>query len=554
MRTLASVAVAVPLTFAVIAATTFPSTPQPTHIYHQPTSDDLLHDEAPAANTPAPAPSMADRRGAATAVLELLSTHLIAGKLDYRFNTSGEGVCLGAAGLAFIGSGSTLGRGQWKPALTRVLERVRQIMDQNDFPLQPTWGCAQTTIFLAELHRTAPPDQRPPVAALLAKYVDKLVKSQTTRGSWCHTFEDVKNSLDYDDLMAVSVMAMQGLGMARREGVTVDQLVIDQGLRYIEASSDIGSGHIGYSPRSGQRGMGGGGRAGGGLLALTACGQQRSTLARAAATYLATTFAGTELNSGHACAQLSQSWAAWWAAENGCYDSFWAGQGALIMGRRKADGGFHCAPSDGKAGDPPAENGDFANAIHALMLVAPEGFLFAGEAKDSPQAAIEDAITLSESWGAAAPESLRTFAALKTRAKPAGADEVAKQLTATIKALAKSSDERSPAAMFTLLGGAPTCQAVFDAKARLIRLELTAPAWRVGGLGKAKMQITANTELMISTPQSRFITPTTTPQRVALNIGTRPGQTPTAPLEVELVWELAGLAYTQKLPVTVGTP
>ena len=554
MRTITSIATATAIALVIVMGTTSLSAQHLGHVYHQPAPAALMRDEVPAATTPAPVPSTTDRRAAVNAVLELLSAHIIAGQLDYHFNTSGEGVCLGAAGLAFIGSGSTLGRGQWKPALTRLLERVRQIMDQNDFPLQPTWGCAQTTIFLSELHRTALPEQRPPVAALLAKYVDKLVKSQTTRGSWCHTFADVKNSLDYDDLMAVSVMAMQGLGMARREGVAVDQLVIDQGLRYIEASSDIGSGHIGYSPRSGQRGMGGGGRAGGGLLALAACGQQRSTLARAAATYLGTTFAGSELNSGHACAQLSQSWAAWWAAENNHYDDFWAGQGALIMSRRKADGSFHCAPSDGKAGDPPAENGDFANAVHALMLVAPEGFLFAGEAKDSPQAAIEDAITLSESWGAAAPECLRAFVALKTRVKPATADEVAKQLTATIKALAKISDERSAPAMFTLLGGAPTCQAVFDAKAKLIRLELSMPAWRVGGLAKAKLQITANTELMTSTPQSRFITPTLAPQRVAVNIGVRPGQTPTAPLDVELVWELAGLAHMQKLPVTVGTP
>jgi hypothetical protein len=549
-------AAAIALIVALGAAPTWTPPAPPLSAHRQPAPVPAQPDQVPAVTAPAPVPvpTAAERRAAAAAALELLSAHLVAGQLDYHFNTSGEGVCLGTAGLAFIGSGSTLARGAYKPALTRILERMRQIMEANDFPLQPTWGCAQTCIFLAELHRTAPPDLRPPVAALLAKYVDKLVRSQTTRGSWCHTFEDVKNSLDYDDLMAVSVMAMQGLGMARREGVAVAPLVIDQGLRYIEASSDVGSGHIGYSPRSGQHGMGGAGRAGGGLLALAACGQARSPLARAAATYLTQSFASAELNAGHASAQLSESWAAWWAGENGAYDAFWAGQGAAIMARRKPDGGFHCAPSDGKAGDPPAERGDFANAMHALMLVAPEGFLFAGEAKDSPQAAIEDAITISETWGASAPESLRAFAALKTRSKPAGVDEVLKQLTATIKALAKAGDERSAAAIFTLLGGAPACQAAFDAKARLIRLELTAPAWRVAGLAKGKLQVAPDAGLMTATPMGRAVAPTTAPLRVTLAIGTRLGQTPAAPLAVEVVWDLAGLAFTQKLPVTVGTP
>ncbi|HEX3135730.1 MAG TPA: DUF6288 domain-containing protein, partial [Planctomycetota bacterium] len=315
------------------------------------------------ATTPVPvstAPSITERRVAATAVLDLLAKNLINGQLDYHFNSSGEGVLLGAAGLAFIGSGSTIARGPYQPALARVFERVLRIMEANDFPLQPTWGCAQSAIFLAELHRTAPPEKQPSVLALLAKYADKLVKSQTSRGGWCHGFEDVKNSLNYDDLMATSVMALQGLGMARREGVAVPQLTIDQGLRYIDNSSDVGAGHIGYSPRSGQKGMGGSGRTAGGLLALNACGYGRSPLALSAATYVRKSFVGSEMNAGHASAQLSQSWAAWWAGEAEVYPDFWAGQGSSIMERRKPNGGFHCAPSDGNAGDPPAEQGDMA--------------------------------------------------------------------------------------------------------------------------------------------------------------------------------------------------
>jgi hypothetical protein len=518
--------------------------------YQQPTTPAPV-EPATAPGAVAAPPSADDRRAAAGAVLDLLAKHILAGQLDYHFNASGEGVCLGTAGLAFIGSGSTLARGPYKAALVRVHERIRQIMDTRDFPLQPSWGCAQSTIFLAELHRTAPPEQREAISALLAKYVDMLVKAQTVRGSWCHTFEDIKNSLNYDDLMAVSVMAMQGLGMSRREGITIDQQVFAKGLAYIANSSDASSGHIGYSPRDGQRGMAGPGRAGGGLLALEACGQEHTPLAKAAANYLIQSFPGTELNSGHASAQLSESWAAWWAAESGNYTRFWEGQGAVIMARRKADGGFHCAPSDGKAGDPPAEMGDFANAMHALMLIAPEGFIFAGEAKDSPRAALEDAATLLEAWGSSAPDCLKAFVALKNRASFPSDAEIAKQLATTIRGLAKAAQERSSSAIMTLLGASLTMDAVFNAKTRHITADVGLAAVRLGGLAKVKIHVLPNAELMISPPPDHALIPSAAAQRIVISIGTKQGQAPDATLATEVTWELAGLTFTSTVPVTI---
>lgn len=509
--------------------------------------------EAPAVN-PAPTtagPSIKDRRAATTVVLDLLAKNLINGQLDYRFNSSGEGVLLGAAGLSFIGSGSTIARGPYQQALGRVFERVLRIMDANDFPLQPTWGCAQSTIFLAELHRTAPTEKQPAILALLAKYADKLVKSQTSRGGWCHGFEDVKNSLDYDDLMATSVMALQGLGMARREGVVVPQLTIDQGLRYIDNSSDVGAGHIGYSPRSGQKGMGGSGRTAGGLLALSACGYGRSPLAVSAAAYVRKSFAGSEMNAGHASAQLSQSWAAWWAGEAEVYPEFWAGQGALILERRKPNGGFHCAPSDGKAGDPPAEQGDMANALHALMLVAGEGLLVAGEARTSPQAAITTAIDLAAGWGAGTPECLTTFAALRTSDRPLTAVAIAKELATTLKALAKHQDARTAPAILTLLGPQPTYRARYDEKSRVIRVEIALPAVRTAGIAKATFSITHENDLMRAKPSKKSLVPGTEPGTADLSISVRPEVLDERPLQAEVRWNLAGLEHIETFAIPV---
>lgn len=529
----------------------------PTHrrgevLYRSPDNQTTAPAVAPGAAVAGP--TVAERRAAATAVLDRLAKNLNDGQLDYQFNRSGEGVLLGAAGLSFIGSGSTLARGPYQQALGRVLERVQRIMDADDFALQPTWGCAATTIMLAELHRTAPADRQPVILALLAKYADKLVKSQTPRGGWCHGFEDVKNSLNYDDLMATSVMAMQGLGMARREGVVVPQLIIDQGLRYIDNSSDASSGHIGYSPRSGQKGMGGSGRTAGGLLALSACGQGRSPLALSATAYVQKSYAGTEMNAGHASAQLSQSWAAWWSAEAEQYPEFWAGQGPLIMARRKPDGTFHCGPSDGNAGDPPAERGDMANALHALMLVAGEGFLVAGEARTSPQAAITDAIDLAAKWGTGVPKSLSEFAALRTSDQPLTAVAIAKQLAASLKALAKHEDARTAPAILTLLGPPPTYSARYDDKARVIRVEVILPAVRTAGVAKATLSIENRQELMRAKPGKKVLVPGTEPGTADLSISVRPERLDDQPLQAEVRWNLAGLEHVETFAIPVQRP
>ena len=71
--------------------------------YQQPTTPAPV-EPATAPGAVAAPPSADDRRAAAGAVLDLLAKHILAGQLDYHFNASGEGVCLGTAGLAFIGT------------------------------------------------------------------------------------------------------------------------------------------------------------------------------------------------------------------------------------------------------------------------------------------------------------------------------------------------------------------------------------------------------------------------------------------------------------------
>jgi hypothetical protein len=386
---------------------------------------------------------------------------------------------------------------------------------------------------------------------LLQKYAEKLTASQTSRGGWCHGFEDVKNSLNYDDLMATTVMAMQGLGMARREGIVVPQKVIDLGITYIDTSSDLSRGHIGYSPRSGQKGMDGAGRAGGGLLALSACGLGESPLAKAAKLYLQKSYPNYELNTGHASAQLTQSWAAWWAAQANEYPAFWDGQGAVILKRQKPDGTFNCAPSDGKEGDAKGQGGDMANAMHALMLVAGEGHLVVEKTSSCPHAAIPIAVDLAAKWGENVPEPLSKFAALNSSEQPMFAKDVAKNLTASIKALAKIKEPRIASTISTLLGPKPTYSAHYDEKARSIRMKIVLPAVRVENIAKAGISIAHDEKLMRSKASKKSITLSDEAKDAEIVININPEALADQKITAEVEWDLSGLKFTETISVPI---
>jgi hypothetical protein len=66
-------------------------------------------------------------------VLGVLHTNISSGKLNYKFNHSGEGVTLATAGLAFIASGSTIASGPYQKSLGRMFDRIKSIMDRNQF-------------------------------------------------------------------------------------------------------------------------------------------------------------------------------------------------------------------------------------------------------------------------------------------------------------------------------------------------------------------------------------------------------------------------------------
>jgi hypothetical protein len=355
-------------------------------------------------------------------------------------------------------------------------------------------------------------------------------------------------------LMATTVMAMRGLGMARREGVSIPQKVFDLGLTYIENSSNEKSGHIGYSPRQGQKGLRGSGRTAGGLLALRACGFDKSALFTAAGKYVQNSYSSYEMNSGHASAQLSQSWAAWWSADAEQYSEFWAGQGAWILGRRNADGTFRNGPSDGKENEQKSQKGGMANAMHALMLVAGDGYLAVGEPRSSPKAAIPVAVDLVAKWGPGVPKSLTDLAELGASDRAVSTKEVAKKLADALKLLAKEDDPRKGQVMLNLLGLKPTYSASFDEKARAISVEVVFPAVRTTGIAKSTITIENRAPLMRSKPTAKSFTPSATQETLLINLSVLPENLDDQPLKAEIRWNLAGFDHVEKVEIPIERP
>jgi hypothetical protein len=195
-----------------------------------------------------------------------------------------------------------------------------------------------------------------------------------------------------------------------------------------------------------------------------------------------------------------------------------------------------------------------ANAIHALMLVAGEGFLVAGEARSSPQAAITDAIDLVAKWGAEAPKCLSELAALRTRDQPLTSVAIAKQLATSLKALAKHQDARTAPAILTLLGPKPTYHASYDDKSRAIRIEIRMPAVRTAGVAKATFSVENRQDLMRAKPTKKILTPATEPKTEDLSVSVRPERLDDQPLKAEIRWNLAGLEFVENITIAIERP
>jgi hypothetical protein len=133
---------------------------------------------------------------------------------------------------------------------------------------QYNWAYGYMLMYLSQLS-VVDEDSKKMVADLIPKLIDICVKAQLDNGGWTHGHEYVpeyeKDS--YNDFVAVGLVILNGMGMAKQAGYDVPEDCIDKAIKYINASSGMRKGamFVGYSPRSRHKAMRGIGRNAGGM-------------------------------------------------------------------------------------------------------------------------------------------------------------------------------------------------------------------------------------------------------------------------------------------------
>ncbi len=524
-------------------------------------------------------PKDAQRKEAAEKALQNLAGRLHKGGLHHVSGYDGSVVVYSTAGLAFLASGSTLTTGPYKKELSACAKFVMEktgtkekllgdfkIPGRSKFNMdQRVWGYAHAIIFLANLHRSAKSKDRKQIAPVMSRFADTLVKAQTARGGWCHSLADVANPLGYTDFVATTNLALLALGLAKAEGVKVPKETLTKGIQYLVNSSD-GKGHIGYSPRNGQRGNPEAGRTAGAILAFRAVGATKHPeypwMLRHLSGHL-----GRDLNRGHGSAQLGLMQAAWACQELGkkAWSVFWAQQGAAILSRQQADGSI--IPPDGegvfgKDSDSPVEKGDRATATHAFILLLPEGHL---GRRSSRKFSTEERVALLQEavkmLGKHAPASAKDF--LKAAKPPSGKALSARRLDSLFRSefnriitdIDNSGADRKLKArvLIAQLGISAEVEATHNARRRAVIVDISVSTAVSGVSGKVLFRLPEGSTKAAVTPS--MVRPTAVKSaKFKKTIALAPGFSGPLEIKIGFVWSRGKTTFTSVETVTIEVP
>ncbi len=155
---------------------------------------------------------------------------------DGSFGSGGNGtnvaVC-GLAGMAFIASGSTPGRGPYGRQLDRTLDFILAHTEESGFINVPSsashgpmYGHGFATLFLAECYGMT---QRPELREKLTRAVELIVTTQNREGGW--RYQPKKE--DAADI-SVTVCEIMALRAARNAGIHVPRETMNRALQYVK--------------------------------------------------------------------------------------------------------------------------------------------------------------------------------------------------------------------------------------------------------------------------------------------------------------------------------
>ena len=151
------------------------------------------------------------------------------------------GVC-GIAGLAFLSSGSTPGRGPYGVPINRCVDYILANSEENGFihfpsanSHGPMYGHGFATLFLAEVYGMSP---RGELRDKLHRAVNLIIDTQNHQGGW--RYQPKKGDAD----ISVTICQIMALRAARNSGIFVPKETADRCIEYVKRSQNADGGFM----------------------------------------------------------------------------------------------------------------------------------------------------------------------------------------------------------------------------------------------------------------------------------------------------------------------
>jgi len=151
------------------------------------------------------------------------------------------GVC-GVAGLAFMSSGSTPGRGPFGQNVNKCIDYLLSQTQENGFinfrgssSHGPMYGHGFATLFLAEVYGMTPRDD---LRDKLTRAVKLIVDTQNDDGGW--RYQPKKGDAD----LSVTICQVMALRAAKNSGIFVPKEAIDKCIDYVKRSQNADGGFM----------------------------------------------------------------------------------------------------------------------------------------------------------------------------------------------------------------------------------------------------------------------------------------------------------------------
>lgn len=151
------------------------------------------------------------------------------------------GVC-GIAGLAFLSSGSTPGRGPYGQNLNKCVDYLLSRTQENGFihfaggsSHGPMYGHGFATLFLSEVYGMSP---REDLRDKLSRAVKLIVDTQNDDGGW--RYQPKKSDAD----ISVTICQIMALRAAKNSGIFVPKQTVDRCVEYVKRSQNSDGGFM----------------------------------------------------------------------------------------------------------------------------------------------------------------------------------------------------------------------------------------------------------------------------------------------------------------------